>query len=157
MKKHIQIILMFLIVSLFLSACGNDQNAKKLCWSCGKQVSTEATFCEHCGVRADDNEKQKYIGVWKSDYKDGYNNDSYMYVYEDETGDAYQFIQFILSPDKYDHCNSFTWKLEEKYFVKTYASGEVIKYTLDGDCLLDSQGKVIFRKYNNDPTVDILG
>ena len=88
----------------------------------------------------------KYIGVWKDADKN-----QFMYIYEDGTGDYYR-------PGEY-HFNSFTWKIEEGYFVR-YATnafgGEVItKYTLENNSLLNSQKKIAFNKYSYDTTIDV--
>ena len=88
----------------------------------------------------------KYVGVWK--IEDRY---EYMYIYEDGTGDLYR-------PGGY-HYNSFTWEVEGDYLVRhstgAFGGEAIVKYTLDNDCLLNSQMKVAWRKYSNDTTVDV--
>lgn len=53
MKK---ILLGILLVIMFFSfiACCNEERAEKNCLSCGKNISSEAFFCEHCGASVKD-------------------------------------------------------------------------------------------------------
>ena len=94
------------------------------------------------------NDSSKYVGVWK--YAD---RDEYMYIYEDGTGDFYG------SWMSDGHYNSFTWEVEGDYLVRHYTKSSggaaIAKYTLEDDCLLDSQKKIAFRKHSTDTTVDV--
>lgn len=163
MKKTTIVLLVFAL-TLSLAACGEEQKAEKYCWNCGEGITKEASFCEHCGTKQNgtqtgvsDHEsvtidnKEKYVGIWKCE-----GEDEYIYVYENGDGDYYGDSPL---PEKYPHYNHFNWEIEGKYFVKRNIGahgGEVVnKYELDGDCLLDGQGNVAFRKCSDDPTVDI--
>lgn len=102
-----------------------------------------------CDTDENSDDRQAYIGIWKNA-----NSGEYMYIYKDGTGDLYGSY---FTPST--HYNAFTWELEDKYFVRNSTGafgGSVIeKYTLDGNCLLNSQGKVAFRKHSSDPSVDV--
>ena len=142
--KKLFVIILVVISLLLLCSCSKQQ-----CWSCKKDISNDASFCEYCGASVDGEVMQRYIGIWE-DVDDG----TYMYVYENGTGDRYGSS---ISP--HSHYNNFTWELEGKYFVyKTsdaFGGDWIEKYTLDDDCLLDGQGKIAFHKYSDDPTVDL--
>ena len=164
MKKFTAVLLLVVLVFSCV-ACGSEQKAEKYCWNCGEGITKEASFCEHCGAKIDttqnggaisnseenaNNERQQYIGIWKCE-----DENEYIYVYENGDGDYYGNG---LKGGNY-HYNHFNWEIEGQYFVKRNIGahgGEVInKYELDGECLLNGQGKVVFRKYSNDPTIDI--
>lgn len=100
------------------------------------------------------NDETKYVGIWKLVNAD---KESYLYIFEDGTGDSYQRVGFDNEPS---HVNAFVWHLEDDYFVsETSIVGNVYisKYTLseDGKLLLDSQKKVWAEWYDADTTVDV--
>lgn len=107
-------------------------------WACGSNTSAS-----------------DYIGVWqnKGAVLDGY---QYIYVYRDGTGDYYGTG---VTGGKYHHFNPFVWKIEGEYFVKESDGSHgttIYKYTLEGDRLLDKQGKVAFIRVSQDTSVDLF-
>ena len=49
MKRFLTLILSIVIV-LSLVACGNNKEKKETCLNCGKIISANVAFCEHCGT-----------------------------------------------------------------------------------------------------------
>lgn len=72
-----------------------------------------------------------------------------MYVYKDGTGDSYGRTRSMYNSET-SHFNSFEWHINGEYFVR-----DSTKYTVDGDSMYDSQGKLIYTKVSNDTSVDI--
>ena len=101
-----------------------------------------------CGENKDD-----YVGVWHL------RENTFIYIYEDGTGDIYSAKYDAFGNLKGEHYNAFTWELEDDYFVKTSPDGlgstQVSKFKLSGDELLDKQGKVYATKYSKDTSVDV--
>ena len=75
-----------------------------------------------------------------------------MYVYEDGTGDAYAIRKIS---NEGEHFNSFEWEIDGEYFVKKSKNFDTTKYTIDGDSMLDKQGKIVFTKVSDNTSVDI--
>ena len=126
MKKTISILLV-LVIALGLCACGNEADAI--------------------------DPKEKYIGIWKATHTDDDGKNVYMYVYADGTGDFY----FYSTIDKrYSHMNSFTWRIEDEYFVEetTGLLAGITKYSIKDNQLLNSQGKIKYNKVGDDPSID---
>ena len=93
--------------------------------------------------------KEDVVGIWC------YDETSFIYIYKDGTGDRYGITS---QGESAHHYNSFTWEIENEYIVITSSlagSTRVSKYTLDGNSLLDKQGKVYATKHSSDTSVDI--
>ena len=43
-----------------LCACGKEQKAGKYCFNCGKGISKNVTFCEHCGANVKENGNENF-------------------------------------------------------------------------------------------------
>ena len=100
------------------------------------------------------------VGVWKkADDPDTkttsfINDELYIYVYKDGTGDYYA-KQASVSNENAEHFNSFEWEIDGEYFVEKLANYSPSKYTINGDTMLDKQGKEIFTKVSDDTSIDI--
>ena len=128
MKKAISILLA-LVMTLGLCACGKNN----------VEVNSESNGAN----------KNDYIGVWQL------RDNGFMYVYEDGTGDYYSAKYDAWGNLDGEHYNVFTWELEGDYFVKTTPDGQVYKYKLSDDKLLDKQGNVYVTKHSNETSVDV--
>ena len=87
-----------------------------------------------------------YVGEgdpWTANFASG---KLYLYVYKDGTGDSYGKQE----NGNGQHVNSFEWRIEGEYFVRG-----TVKYTIEGDCMYDKQGKHVYTKISNDTSVDL--
>ena len=126
MKKVI-VILIALIICLSMCACSNQKT----------------------NIMEENNIKEDVVGIWYLEMG------SIIYIYKDGTCDYYGRT----SPGgPFQHYNPFTWEVEGEYIVlkKDLAgTASVSKYTLDGNTLLDKQGKLYATKHSSDTSVDI--
>ena len=100
-----------------------------------------------CGVS-----ESAVIGVWEStgEYDGPYLfAQVQLYVYKDGTCD-YRGSWGASEA----HGDKSTWEIDGDYLVITGPEGEVKKYTIQNNSLLDSQENVAYTKISDDPSVD---
>ena len=133
MKKALSLILV-LVLCLSLCACGSNNSNEN------EKSSNE-------------DKNSEYVGIWKPVVSGKY---AYLYIYKDGTGDYYKEEYHA---GNYSHYNRFTWEVSDGYLAKqdgceAWLNGTE-KFLLKDNCLLDSQGKVVYQRYSSDPSVDI--
>ncbi|MBE6769560.1 MAG: extracellular solute-binding protein [Ruminococcaceae bacterium] len=62
MKKFLALMLSLIMITSFC-ACGKEQNAEKYCFNCGKAITENASFCEHCGANIKEHLAQTSSGT----------------------------------------------------------------------------------------------